>query len=224
MSRGESEKRVERVSKLIEEAGALGLTGAREQGVSLHFNLDPDCDTVLVDRVQIQQVLVNLFRNALEAMAGSNRRELVTTNTKVGEDMIEIAVSDTGHGIDDEHRAGLFQTFFTTKETGMGVGLSISRTIVEAHGGRMWAENNPSGGAIFRFTLPAAPAKAGRCRLARPSTSSTTRGDATRSTSCSARRLRGDAVDSAMDFLDALPTSASAAWCPTCGSGPRRHR
>jgi two-component system sensor kinase FixL len=159
VSRGESEKRVERVSKLIEEAGALGLTGAREQGVSLHFNLDPDCDTVLVDRVQIQQVLVNLFRNALEAMAGSARRELVTTNTKVGEDMIEIAVSDTGHGIDDENRSGLFQTFFTTKETGMGVGLSISRTIVEAHGGRMWAENNPSGGATFRFTLPAAPSE-----------------------------------------------------------------
>lgn len=159
VSRGESEKRVERVSKLVEEAGALGLTGAREQGVSLHFNLDPDCDMVLVDRVQIQQVLVNLFRNALEAMAGSARRELVTTNTKVGEDMIEISVSDTGHGIDDDNRAGLFQTFFTTKETGMGVGLSISRTIVEAHGGRMWAENNASGGATFRFTLPAAPSE-----------------------------------------------------------------
>jgi two-component system sensor kinase FixL len=159
VSRGESEKRVERLSKMIEEAGALGLTGAREQGVSLHFILDPDCDLVLVDRVQIQQVLVNLFRNALEAMANSPKRKLVATNTKTADDMIEIAVSDTGHGIGDNHRASLFQTFFTTKETGMGVGLSISRTIVEAHGGRMWAESNSSGGATFRFTLPAAPSE-----------------------------------------------------------------
>lgn len=159
VSRGESEKRVERLSKLIEEAGALGLTGAREQSVSLHFTLDPDWDLVLVDRVQIQQVLVNLFRNALEAMAHSEKRELVVTNTRVADDMIEIAVSDTGHGIGDSHQTSLFQTFFTTKETGMGVGLSISRTIVEAHGGRMWAENNSSGGATFRFTLPAAPSE-----------------------------------------------------------------
>jgi len=156
VSRGESEKRVERISKLIEEAGALGFTGAREQGVSLHFNLDPDHDLVLVDRVQIQQVLVNLFRNALEAMAHSEQRTLVVTNVKVADDMIEISVSDTGHGIGKENEANLFQTFFTTKETGMGVGLSISRTIVEAHGGRMWAETNASGGATFRFTLPAA--------------------------------------------------------------------
>lgn len=156
VARGESEKRVESLSKLIEEAGALGLTGAREQGILLRFNLDPDCDLVLVDRVQIQQVLVNLFRNALEAMADTARRELVVANARAAEDMIEVEVSDTGHGFSDDVRTKLFQTFFTTKETGMGVGLSISRTIVEAHGGRMSVESNPSGGATFRFTLPAA--------------------------------------------------------------------
>lgn len=156
VSRGESEKRVESLSKLIEEAGALGLTGAREQGILLRFNLNPDCDLVLVDRVQIQQVLVNLFRNALEAMADANRRELVVANTKAQDDMIEVEVSDTGHGFSDDVRIKLFQTFFTTKETGMGVGLSISRSIVEAHGGRMSVESNASGGATFRFTLPAA--------------------------------------------------------------------
>lgn len=156
VARGESEKRVESISKLIEEAGALGLSGAREQGVQLRFNLDPEHDLVLVDRVQIQQVLVNLFRNALEAMAHSSRRELIASNTPVDEDMIEIEVSDTGAGFADEVKPNLFQTFFTTKETGMGVGLSISRSIIEAHGGRMWAESNASGGAIFRFTLPAA--------------------------------------------------------------------
>jgi len=156
VARGESEKRIESISKLIEEAGALGLTGAREQGVQLRFNLDPEHDLVLVDRVQIQQVLVNLFRNALEAMAQSSRRELVATNTPVDDDMIEIEVSDTGAGFADDVKANLFQTFFTTKDTGMGVGLSISRSIIEAHGGRMWAESNGSGGATFRFTLPAA--------------------------------------------------------------------
>jgi two-component system, LuxR family, sensor kinase FixL len=157
VSRGESEKRVESLSKLIEEAGALGLAGAREQNIQLRFNLNPDFDLVLVDRVQIQQVLVNLFRNALEAMAQSPQRELIASNAVVADDMVEVAVSDTGPGFPDDVKPNLFQTFFTTKETGMGVGLSISRSIIEAHGGRMWAEDNPAGGATFRFTLPAAP-------------------------------------------------------------------
>lgn len=156
VSRGESEKRVESLSKLIEEAGALGLAGAREQNVQLRFSLDPKADLVLADRVQIQQVLVNLFRNALEAMARTQRRELTVANSRAGDDMIEIEVSDTGSGFQDDVLPNLFQTFFTTKETGMGVGLSISRSIIEAHGGRMWAESNASGGATFRFTLPAA--------------------------------------------------------------------
>jgi two-component system, LuxR family, sensor kinase FixL len=156
VARGESEKRIESLSKLIEEAGALGLTGAREQGVQLRFNLDPKYDLVLVDRVQIQQVLVNLFRNALEAMAHSPHRELIASNAWGADDMIEVSVFDTGPGIPDDVMPNLFQTFYTTKETGMGVGLSISRSIVEAHGGRMWAEANFSGGATFRFTLPAA--------------------------------------------------------------------
>jgi two-component system sensor kinase FixL len=159
VARDASEMRVESLSKLIEEAGALGLTGAREQGVFLRFNLDPTCDLVLADRVQVQQVLVNLFRNALEAMAASTHRELIASNTKAADDMIEIAVSDTGPGFAGDVLANLFKPFFTTKETGMGVGLSISRTIIETHGGRMWAETNGSGGATFRFTLPAAPAK-----------------------------------------------------------------
>jgi two-component system sensor kinase FixL len=158
LARDASERRVESLSKLLEEAGALGLTGAREQGVLLRFNLDPACDLVLADRVQIQQVLVNLFRNALEAMAGSTHRELIATNAMAADDMVEIAVSDTGHGFGPDGQAGLFQPFFTTKETGMGVGLSISRTIIDNHGGRMWAETNQAGGATFRFTLPAAPA------------------------------------------------------------------
>jgi two-component system sensor kinase FixL len=89
-------------------------------------------------------------------MAQTPKRELSASNTKVADDMIEVVVSDTGTGFHDDVKPNLFQTFFTTKETGMGVGLSISRSIVEAHGGRMWAEANRSGGATFCFTLPAA--------------------------------------------------------------------
>ena len=159
VARDASEKRVESLSKMIEEAGALGLTGAREQGVFLRFNLDPTCDLVLADRVQIQQVLVNLFRNALEAMAASTHRELIVANTRAADDMIEVAVSDTGPGFAGDALKHLFQPFFTTKESGMGVGLSISRTIIESHGGRMGAETNRAGGATFRFTMPAAHAK-----------------------------------------------------------------
>ena len=159
VARDVSEKRVESISKMIEEAGALGLSGAREQGVFLRFNLDPTSDLVLADRVQIQQVLVNLFRNALEAMATSTYRELIASNAKAADDMIEIVISDSGHGFTGDALGNLFQPFFTTKATGMGVGLSISRTIIESHGGRMWAETNDSGGATFRFTLPAAHAK-----------------------------------------------------------------
>jgi two-component system sensor kinase FixL len=159
VSRDESEKHVESLAKLIEESSALGLTGSREQGVVLRFDLDAGSDRVVADRVQIQQVLVNLFRNGLEAMSHSSIKELAVANRAAPGGMIEVMVADTGVGFAGGVPAKLFQTFFTTKLTGMGVGLSISRSIVEAHGGKMWAEANPLGGATFRFTLPAAPAE-----------------------------------------------------------------
>jgi two-component system, LuxR family, sensor kinase FixL len=154
VSRRESEQRVENLTKLIEEASALGLVGAREQGVQLKFEFVSAGDFVLADRVQLQQVLVNLFRNALDAMAESPRRELTVRTRHLAGGMIEIEVSDTGLGFAEHAESRLFQPFFTTKEAGMGVGLSISRTIVEAHGGQMRARTNESGGATFRFTLP----------------------------------------------------------------------
>jgi two-component system sensor kinase FixL len=157
VARTESERSVESVARLIDEASALGLIGARERGVSLRFELDPADDLVFADRVQIQQVLVNLFRNAAEAMAEAAKREIIVSNARVAGDMIEIAVSDTGVGLTDTVLSNLFKPFYTTKETGMGVGLSISRSIIEAHGGRMHAERNETGGATFRITLPAAP-------------------------------------------------------------------
>jgi len=87
-------------------------------------------------------------------MANSSQRELIASNAMVADDTIEVAVSDTGHGFHDDVKPNLFQTFFTTKENGMGMGLAVSRSIIEAHGGRLWASRNEPRGAIFQFTLP----------------------------------------------------------------------
>jgi two-component system sensor kinase FixL len=155
VSRGETEQRVERVSKLVEEASALALVGTKDLGVDIRLRLQPDADLVVVDRVQVQQVLLNLIRNAIDAMTGSPNRQLTIAARPVADEMVEISVADTGPGIAPEIAGQLFQPFITTKRQGMGVGLSISRTIVDAHGGRIWAEPNDGGGTVFRFTLPA---------------------------------------------------------------------
>jgi two-component system, LuxR family, sensor kinase FixL len=155
VARGESERRVESVKKLVEEASALALVGAKDRGIRIRFAFDPAIDLVLADRVQIEQVLLNLMRNAIEAMEDQPTRDLTVAAAPAGNDMVAISVADTGHGIAPEAAAGLFQPFFTTKPHGMGVGLSISRTIVEAHGGQIVVEPNPGGGTVFRFTLRA---------------------------------------------------------------------
>ena len=154
VARGESERRVEDVKKLIEEACALALVGAKDKGVRVRFTFDPGIVFVLADKVQIQQVLLNLMRNAIEAMEDAESRELVISTTPVKDDLAEISVADTGSGIAPEIGAQLFQPFVTSKPQGMGVGLSISRTIVEAHGGSIAPRPNPGGGTIFSFTLP----------------------------------------------------------------------
>ena len=155
VARGETERRIESIKKLLEEASALALVAAKEKSVRVSFELDPAVDLVLVDKIQVQQVLLNLLRNAIEAMESSDRRELAVTTAPAGDGMMTIDVADTGCGIAPEIAPRLFLPFVTTKRQGMGIGLSISRTIIESHGGQMTAQPNPGGGTIFRFTLRA---------------------------------------------------------------------
>ena len=152
-SRGETERRVESLRRIVEEASALALVGAKEHGVSVRFRYDAQVDRVLADRVQVQQVVLNLIRNAIDAMDEAPRRDLAIAVEPAGPGLAQVVVADTGPGIDPEVAGQLFQPFITTKREGMGVGLSISRTIIEAHGGRIWVEPTPGGGATFRFTL-----------------------------------------------------------------------
>ncbi|HVI14939.1 MAG TPA: PAS domain S-box protein [Pseudolabrys sp.] len=154
VSRGETERRAESIGKLVEEASALALVGVKDRGIRVQFQFDPSVDLVLADRVQIQQVLLNLIRNAMDAMETSEVRDLTIAIAPTDKNFVRISVADTGSGVAPEVAKQLFQPFVTTKRHGMGVGLSISRTIVEAHGGQIWVEQNPLGGTIFRFTLP----------------------------------------------------------------------
>lgn len=155
VARGETERQVESIQKIIEEASALALVGAKELGVRVRFQFESALDSVMADRVQIQQVMLNLLRNAIDAMTNAPRRELVVSTRLVGEDMVEVKVADTGPGISPEVASRLFQPFVTTKPQGMGIGLSISRSIIESHGGQILAESDPGSGTVFRFTLRA---------------------------------------------------------------------
>ncbi len=152
VARGETEKQVEDLSRMVEEAVALALIGVREVGVDVRLDHGAGGEQVLADRVQVQQVIVNLVRNAVDAMEASPRRELTISVGRL-DDQALMTVSDTGPGIAPEIADNLFAPFMTTKRDGMGVGLSISRTIIEAHGGRLWVEPTPGGGATFKFTL-----------------------------------------------------------------------
>jgi two-component system sensor kinase FixL len=158
VARGEVSQQPENIAKLIEEASALALVGLKDLGVNVKLVLDPDLPVVVADRVQIQQVMLNLIRNAIEAMETSPVREL-TLGTSRWDSMAVISVADTGGGIPKSIEAQLFQPFVTTKRDGMGIGLSVCRAIIEAHGGRLWADPRAGGGTVFQFTLPLAEPK-----------------------------------------------------------------
>ena len=151
---GETERRAESLQRLLAEANALALIGSREHGIEVQIQLDPLADQVLVDRIQIQQVLVNLIRNAIDAMVASPVRCLTIRTELERSGYVCVIIEDSGSGICEDAEKQLFQPFVTSKKSGMGIGLSICRTIVEAHGGRIWFEPAPDAGTIFYFTLP----------------------------------------------------------------------
>jgi PAS domain S-box-containing protein len=163
VTRGETEKRIENVADMIEDASALALAGAKALGVQVHFRFDPLGPRAFVDRIQIQQVLINLMRNALEALAGSDRRDLEVRTRLLDRETVEIAVADSGPGLSKNVADRLFEPFVSTKRNGMGLGLSICRSIIEAHGGQLRSSPGPEGGTTFRFTVTAAPAEGELC-------------------------------------------------------------
>jgi C4-dicarboxylate-specific signal transduction histidine kinase len=152
----EPRKRELKLDETVREAAALVQSEAHARGVSLVVTPAPDLPPVVADPVQLQQVILNLALNAFEAM------ERVTGRAKVVElsadryrhDELRVSVKDSGRGLDLQHAEKIFDAFFTTKPNGLGMGLAISRSIVEAHGGRLWATRNVGPGATFQFTLP----------------------------------------------------------------------
>ncbi len=157
-SRSDGEKRVVAIAPLVKEASELALVGTKLRGISITIEDGSGNATILADKVQIQQVLLNLLRNAAEAVADQERRDIVLL-TAARDDIVQISVVDHGPGISEEVQARLFEPFVSTKATGMGVGLSICHTIITAHDGRLWTEPNPEGGTIFHISLPTARAE-----------------------------------------------------------------
>ena len=155
VAHGESERSLDDISDVVNEACALALVGARAEGVETTLALGNRLPPVLIDRVQIQQVVVNLIRNSIDATEAQDDRSITIRTARAADDMVEVSVADNGPGLDKAVAERLFQPFNSSKPDGMGIGLSICRTIVEQHGGRIRATPNEGRGVIFSFTLPA---------------------------------------------------------------------
>jgi two-component system sensor kinase FixL len=153
ISRGETERRVESLTRLVNEASALALVGAGERGIEVEVRLGRADQPVLVDRIQIQQVLLNLIRNAIEAMSDCANRQLRISSRKEPDGFVKVTIADSGPGLPPAIAERLFEPFLSTKSEGMGLGLSICHTIISGHGGRIWAEPSALGGTAFHFTL-----------------------------------------------------------------------
>ncbi len=143
------------VNEVVSDILRLVGGDARRRGVTLRAELVPSLGAITADRVGLQQVVLNLILNAMDAMdeLEAKDRQLVVRTRRL-DDAVEVAVSDTGHGIPADRLPELFDAFFTTKKDGLGLGLAIARSLVEAHGGRIWAEDHGGRGATFRLTLP----------------------------------------------------------------------
>ncbi len=150
------------INAVIREANTLAGARLRDSQVSLLLSLDSDLPAVIGDRIELQQVLLNLIANGIDAMdhVDPGARVIEIASSRATETMVKVSVSDRGIGFDGVDTARMFTLSYTTKAAGTGVGLSISRSIVEAHGGRLWAEPNAEAGATFSFTVPCRPAAA----------------------------------------------------------------
>ena len=143
------------INSLIRDCVELTHTRISMSKITLSLDLQQGIENVMGDRVYLQQVIINLISNALEAMAGRSPRELTIRTNMTAPDTVTVSVSDSGTGIDDDHKYRLFEPFFTTKDDGLGMGLRICHSIIEEHGGHIWAENNPTEGATVSFSLKA---------------------------------------------------------------------
>jgi signal transduction histidine kinase len=143
------------VNELIREMIVLLRSEASRYSISIRTDLAEDLPKVMADRVQLQQVFMNLMLNGIDAMKDSRDGGELTIKSEAGDGQLLISVSDTGVGLPPEQADHIFRAFFTTKDNGTGMGLPISRSIIESHGGRLWASGAPGSGATFRFTLPA---------------------------------------------------------------------
>lgn len=156
IKRGETMRQPEPLRGLLAEGAALAFIGMDSRGIDMDISVDKAVDKVLVNRVQLQQVVINLTKNAVEAMADSPVRILRLSAAPADEGRVEVVIADSGPGLDPDMSRTLFMPFATTKASGMGLGLSISQTIIEGHGGRIWATPSPWGGTAFHFTLDSA--------------------------------------------------------------------
>jgi signal transduction histidine kinase len=156
LKKGESKRQLADVNELVQEMIALLRNEAIRHSISVRTELDPELPKVMADSVQVQQVLMNLIMNGFDAMKDVDKeRELTIRSQRTDNRTLMISVSDTGVGIPPQLADRIFDAFFTTKSDGIGMGLRISRSIVESHGGRLWAADNSSHGACFQFTLSA---------------------------------------------------------------------
>jgi len=156
VAKREPDRASQDLNGVVKEAVALGFVGASDASVKLENKLAADLPPVFIDKVQIQQVIINLVRNAVEAMQQSSKRQLTISTQRDGEGFVRVRVADTGPGLAPDIAASLFQPFVTTKAQGLGIGLSICRSIIESHGGKLWMKPNKGGGAVFQFRLPVA--------------------------------------------------------------------
>jgi two-component system sensor kinase FixL len=159
VARGTLERRPENLEEVIAEALELASSTVQKAGAHASMEATAPIAPVLIDRVQIQQVIINLVRNAVEAMERSSIRR-VRINSVASPDGLRVDIADTGPGLPEDIASRLFEPFVTNKDSGMGLGLSICKDIIESHGGRLWAEPNAPQGTIFSFVLPVYSAEA----------------------------------------------------------------